>query len=263
MKLTLGKRILMIVHSILSLLLCIALALSLILPGFTSGILSGLKSSMGDIVFRVVGVALVAIYAIVSFAVLTTAFNRGKKRGNRGFIDVDSVGSGQVRIAVSAVEQMVRQSVRDIDGIDEMRINIDGKGDSIAITVDAVVMSGSHVPTLTSYMQRSIRQFVESNCGVAVSGVMISIDAVSEPPKGARRGIGSRKKADNAFSPAASVPQTPLPKSDFPGEDSAGEADPDGIRPFESEFVKDYKVMTDREATDQKAPNPPETGDEE
>ena len=204
MKLTLDKRILMIVHSILSLLLCVALVVALIAPGAMSGILSGLKSSLGNVGFRAVGIALVAIYALLSVVVLTTAFKRDPKHGDRGFIEVDSDGSGRVRIAVSAIEQMVRQSVRNIDGIDEMKINIEGSDEAIAITVDAVVVSGSHVPTLTGYMQHAIRQFVENNCGVAVSSVMISINAVTPPQKGVRHGIGARKKADKATEPAPS-----------------------------------------------------------
>ena len=86
-----------------------------------------------------------------------------------------------MRISVSAVEQMVKQAVHAVEGISEMKIAISGDDDAIAINVNVALLSGSHVPTVTMNMQRAIRQYVESNCGVSVQSVSVSIQSVVSP----------------------------------------------------------------------------------
>lgn len=265
MKLTLGKRIVILIHALVSLLMCVALALKLIVPGVVSGILSNIRGSMGSIGFLVLCIALLMIYAALSVALIMTALNRGQKRADRGFINVDSGDSGRVRIAISAVEQMVRQSVRGIDGISDLKIDIEGKDDAIAIAVNVVVASGSHVPTLTRNMQRSIRQFVEVNCGVAVNTVSISIDAVTAQPEGLRQRIWGKGKADKVVTPEPmqSIPEPDVeePIQDEPSvetviedESSAPEAEAyDFDKPYESEFAKDLEAMRAREAAEASA----------
>ena len=281
MKLTVGKRVVMIAHSVLSILLCIALALRLILPGFVEGLLSRLEASMGTVGYRVMCVALLVITAALAVAQLLFAIGRSKERAERGFINVESGDTGRVRIAVSAIEQMVRQSVRGIDGINDMKINIEGQDDAISIAVNAVVISGSHVPTLTRNMQRSIRQFVEVNCGVAVSTVSISIDAVTAQSEGIRqrirgfkagKGFGAKKdapvqaaceepivEAEPVATPEpaaeaveASEEHIEQPVDEQPNDERMEEPEPfDLDKPYESQFMKDLEAMKAREAAEE------------
>ena len=187
MKLTMGKRILMFFHWLLSLLICVTLTIYVIRPGIVTGLYSRVAGGWTPTQATVVGIALLAIYVILTVIQAYLIFQRGK-RGDRGFITVDSSDSGRVRIAVSAIEQMVRQSVINIDGISDMKIDIESQDDAISIVITAILQNGCHVPTVTMNMQQAIRKFVEINCGVAVRSVSINIDAVSNAPEGKRRG---------------------------------------------------------------------------
>ncbi len=180
MKLNAGKRILMFLFWLLSLLVCIAFAVHLLWPAFTDGIYGILTGALGYMQVNILGLVLLAVYLALAAFQGSLIFQSGK-RSERGFIVVDSSESGRVRIAVSAIEQMVRQSVHSIDGIADMKISIESREDAIAIGVVASIFSGSHVPTITMNMQRAIRQFVEMNCGVGVCSVQISINAVATP----------------------------------------------------------------------------------
>lgn len=283
MKLTIGKRILMFFHWLLSLLIVAAFALYLIVPDFVLQYYNRFEAAVGYSNVKIIGIALLAIYALLAIAQACLVFKRGKK-GERGFITVDSSDSGRVRIAIAAIEQMVRQSVGSIDGITEMKIAIENQDDAIGIGVNASIVNGSHVPTITMNMQRAIRQFVETNCGVAVRTVSISINSVTQQPEGTRkrrRGKGqeapapvSAPAADYGYAPTpqpepepepepepvyapepepASVPTFEAPKAEpASAPEPAAESEPeyDFDAPYESQFAKDLAELKARDAED-------------
>lgn len=279
---SLGKKILLFAHWLCSVLICAAFFTFLFAPDFVRGIYDGVTASLGVFRARIVFGVLLALYAALSMALLCALFRRAKAAGRaeRGFIDVASGDNGRVRIAVSAVEQMVRQSVHSIDGISEMKIDIENQDDAIGITVNAVIVSGSHVPTLTANMQRAIRQFVELNCGVAVRDIAISINAVTSSPDQGRRLFG-RARADatrraeprketevpkdapavafaTAKAPKDEIDSTPIYEKQtevdvIDAEAPASTAEEqtevyDFDKPYESQFAKDLAELKAREA---------------
>lgn len=227
MKLNAGKRILMFFHWLLSLLLVAAFAVYVIAPDFILKYYNSLVNSIGLRNLQIIGIALLAIYVLLAVGQAMLIFKR-RKRSERGFITMDSSDSGKVRIAISAIEQMVRQSVGSIDGLTDMKIGIDNLEDAIGIGVTASIVNGSHVPTITMNMQRAIRQFVETNCGVAVRTVSININAVtSQPEARGRRRRGKGQEAVPAASAFQPVQSMDAPKTvDEPVIESASEPAP-------------------------------------
>ena len=229
MKLNAGKRVLMFFHWLFSLLICAAFTVYLVKPDFITGIYEKCLSMVGGTKnMQIIGGAFLAIYLILVVCQLCLIFRR-RRREDRGFITVDSSETGRVRIAISAIEQMVRQSVHSIDGIAEMKIFIDNVDDAIAIGVTASIVNGSHVPTITMNMQRAIRQFVEMNCGVAVRTVSISINSVTNSADTPRR---KRRFGGEAAKPV------PAPVTEFkpePVQEPIREIKPEPVRTPEPE----------------------------
>ena len=220
MKLTAGKRVLMFFHWLLSALICAAFVAYLVKPEFVMDLYNRVTGKLTPSEVMIIGIALLAIYVILAVAQLFLIFRRGR-RGDRGFITVDSSETGRVRIAVSAIEQMVRQSVTEIEGIHEMKVNIASDDDAIKIDIAAIIVGGSHVPTITVNMQRSIRQFVEMNCGVAVRSVSISINSVTALQEGKGR-WGRGKHENKPVMPAPEVVNASRPVESYaPPETSA------------------------------------------
>ena len=278
MKLTAGKRILMFFHWLLSLLLVAAFAVYLIVPEFLTGYYDKLVEKIGFNNVKVIGIALLAIYLILAVAQVILIFKR-RKRSERGFIVVDSSDNGKVRIAISAIEQMVRQSIGNIDGLSDMKTGIDNQDDAIGIRVAASIENGRHVPTITMNMQRAIRQFVETNCGVAVRSVSISINAVTNQADAPRRRHFGRGQGTAVSEPVNAAPATYSVPDDEPETETQPEAEPyvapepfepapvvepapafepqpeaepapafDLDAPYVSEFAKDLAEMKAREA---------------
>lgn len=277
MKLSIGKRILMFFHWLLSLLIVAAFALYLIVPDFVLNYYNQFADAIGRSNIRIIGIALLAIYALLAIAQACLVFKRGRK-GERGFITVDSSESGKVRIAIAAIEQMVRQSVGNIDGITEMKIAIENLDDAIGIGVNASIVNGRHVPTITMNMQRAIRQFVETNCGVAVRTVSISINAVTQQAEaGRKRRRGKGQEPTQTGAPATDYDFTPVPEPEpvvpepipepepiytpqpepvsaptFEAPQPAAEAETepeyDLDAPYESQFAKDLAELKAKDA---------------
>ncbi len=278
MKLNIGKRVLMFFHWLFSLLIVAAFAVYLIVPDFLlDHYYNRVVDAIGHQNVKIIGIALLAIYVILAVAQACLIFKRVKK-AERGFITVDSSDNGKVRIAISAIEQMVRQSVGSIDGITEMKIGIENQDDAIGIVVNAAIVNGSHVPTITMNMQRAIRQFVETNCGVAVRMVSISINSVTAQAEAGRK--HRRGKAQDTLSPVSAsggydytpvttpqpepqpepepeptpafVPEpvsmptfeAPQPQAEAPAE----APEPDLDAPYESQFARDLAEMKARDA---------------
>ena len=207
MKFNFGKRVILFVYWLASMTL---LAL-LVLPEYVGAAFNCVIDKIPAAYQQYALIALLAIYLLLSIAVLCMVFKRNaQKRADRGFITVDSADTGKVRIAISAIEHMVKQAAYTVDGIAEMKIGISNADDAIAIHVNLTMVNGSHVPTVTLNMQRAIRQYVEMNCGVAVQSVSISIQSVANPGEGGKRGRRSEAKI------AAQPVQTQQPEIEQP-----------------------------------------------
>lgn len=231
MKLNFGRRIILFIHWLVSLILVAAIVFS----DFTAKRVEELRSLIGENYTHIAFIVFVVVYLLLSLAIVCLIFRRDGKHSERGFITVDASDTGKVRIAVSAIEQMVRQAAHTVDGIADMKISISNGDDAIAIQVNVNMVNGSHVPTVTLNLQRAIRQFVEMNCGVAVRSVSINIQAVTNLTEGGRRArrVESRpampvqpQESSWTYAPAEPTPEiAPVENAPVESEPSENEMD--------------------------------------
>lgn len=217
MKLNFGKRFALILHWLGSV---IALA-ALVFNARALELVQTVQNRIGEKYTHMALIALAAVYAFLCILALCILLRPSGKRSERGFITVDSSDTGRVRIAVSAIEQMVKQAVGAIGGIAEMKISISSEDDAIAIVVNVSIVAGTHVPTVTLNIQRAIRQFVEMNCGVAVRSVAVNVQSVTTPGEG-RKG---RKAEIPAVQPWAPAPEAPVAQPE-PAYEPAAQPEP-------------------------------------
>lgn len=191
MKLNFGKRLVLFLHWLVSLIVCVLVACNMIQPDLITELAASLNARFGAEIMEIASIVLIAAYALLAVFSVVFIFSRekGKKRSERGFITVDSSEAGRTRIAVGAVEQMIRQAVRCVDGIADMKSGIVNGDDSISINASVAIVSGAHVPTVTMNIQRAIRSYIELNCGVAVREVSVSVHTLTgeDDAKSSRR----------------------------------------------------------------------------
>jgi len=240
MKLNIGNKILLLLHWLCSMMICVAFALCVIVPGLQGNLTAKAESSLGSVGARIAGAVVLALYIVLSVVVLMRLL-RGRRREEQGFITVGSDEKGRVRIAVSAVEQMVRQSVRTIDGLSDMKVDIEGADDAIAIGITAAIANGAHVPTLTANMRRAITQFVEVSCGVAVQSVTVTIEAVSGKGDVARRRLLGRDKSQADVPVSTYEPEIPVRET---VEAGTMESEPVEVEPVADEPAFEIRTPT-------------------
>ena len=233
MKLNFGKKLVLFLHWLMSLVLgVLAFALCFFYDAAVSCLtaIDTLIMGWGD----VAGIAAGAVYVLLSVLTVVFIFSGKKKRVDRSFITVDNSDAGRTRIAISAVEQMIRQSVRGVNGIVDMKSSITNNEDSISINSTVSIASGAHVPTVTMNIQRAVRSYIELNCGVAVREVCVSVSALESEENGKKRGRG------HAAAPAAveSIESVQPPVIESPAETPvestpAAEEEPEMVFPEE------------------------------
>ena len=209
MKLNFGKKLVLFLHWLLSLAICALFVCLLLKPDWfklVTDFIDSLLVGYGDIASFV----LLGVYALLAVLSVIFIFSGRKNRGDRGFITVDSSEAGRTRISIGAVDQMIRQAVRSVEGIADMKSGIINNDDAISINVAVTIVSGAHVPTVTMNIQRSVRSYIELNCGVAVREVSVSVNALENNQDG-----GKGRRRNNAPAPAAPVivpvAETPAP----------------------------------------------------
>lgn len=241
MKLNFGKKLVLFLHWLLSLVICALCVALCVATDATQDFLRAIDQlAMGW--GEAITIALLAVYALLAILSIAFIFSGKKKRGDRSFITVDNNEAGRTRIAIAAVEQMIRQAVRGVDGIVEMKNGIINNDDSISINIAVSISCGAHVPTVTMNIQRAVRSYIELNCGVAVREVSVSVNALENAQEGGKK--------RGRFAPAPAAVQTYEPAAaEIPAEPiaSAVEAVPIGEAPA-------AEVAPDAEEAAQEAP---------
>lgn len=90
---------------------------------------------------------------------------------------------GRVGIALSAIESIVQNVIRDVEDIKDSRIHIKKQQEGVSITLKITVNYDIIIPELTSELQKTIKDYVESTAGISVKNIHISVKNVSNQIK--------------------------------------------------------------------------------
>lgn len=97
---------------------------------------------------------------------------------------VQETSLGKVKVSLTAIENLVKKSVRQIKGIREVKVlvrAVEGKG--IQIQMRIVISPEINVPVLTSDVQKNVKEYVKDVIGLDVADVSIIIDNIATDGK--------------------------------------------------------------------------------
>lgn len=211
MKLSFWDRVLMFLQVLLSALLLLATALRPLGLDAVGDMLARLEMATGKFAYLLIVYGLAAMLLLLDVYMLTMIFRRGEKGRVRNTISVDSGDGGRVSISMAALEQMARQAIGHVDGINDMKIRISGDDDAISVGVELSVNSDAHVPSVTMNMQRTIRQHIEENCGVAVRKVDINVGTFTDGTEPVRPDSRHRIRRGRVEGKVAAAPEPTHP----------------------------------------------------
>ncbi|MBF0493565.1 MAG: alkaline shock response membrane anchor protein AmaP [Candidatus Omnitrophica bacterium] len=115
-------------------------------------------------ILSVVGAVLAALGAIVFLRIMRSVDDGGMLT----FRNPD----GDVTIAISAVEEILRKIARDIPEIFNIRIRISSKKNALHVRGDVTIKSQGNLAELTEFIQRDLSTKLQSMLGIQESIVM-------------------------------------------------------------------------------------------
>lgn len=185
MKMSFVKKLLVRVYWVFSVIALLALLVACCFRGA----LTAFGNNAG---LLAVGIIFIVGYILLAVAMGMMLFAKKPGENDEGFITVESLDTGKVKVSLAAVDQMIRQAAKGVEGTSEMKADIENNGDSVSISTSVIVRNGLHIPTVTANMQNAIRGYIERNCGVAVREVSVSVRLVDDGESEKR---GRRKPA--------------------------------------------------------------------
>ena len=255
MKMSLWDRILVILTALIDIAMVVLTGLRMIGLDLAGEFMQGVQatSSYGKyLVF-----AFLALVVVLNVMVIVFMFRRqNMKRAERNFVVVDAGEKGRIRIAMDALEGMVRHASDNMQSAHNIEIHLQNQEDAIAIGLNMDLEMGVHVPTATMNLQRDIREYVETNCGIAVRTVSIDVHKLIEQTKKAAEPEMPTEPTmpmqtyeqpvaeAEPFQTAQPVEEEPMQAEQFTAE---AEEEPEQAEQSAEESVESDEAMTDTE----------------
>lgn len=243
MKLNFGKRLVLFLHWLFALVGCAIAVIYCVAPDIMWDGFAIVYDKIGKRQTDIIGAAFLAVYVILMIATVIIIFANREKREERTFIIVDNNEKGRTRIAVSAVEQMIRQAVRGISDISTMKTSIRNLGESISIEADVVITDSAHIPTVTANIQRSVRSYIELNCGVTVQDISVNVRALEQVNEKGRRGRKDPAPAPAPVEIKAEEPAVPVETVESCPEIDIHETDVETVSDSEEHAEEETEII--------------------
>ena len=183
MRISFGDRILIYLFTALAILLTALLAFRAFSLDAIGALFENLQNAAPGIWWRLIVIGLGAIEVLLGVFTISVITTRRRKKELFVNLNPDKEDGAQVRIAVSAIREMVRQSASSIGGMNSESLDVTlAKNELlIALTLDVDDRQGN-VPALTSQLQQRIKQKVQETCGVTVKQVLVTVNSISTEP---------------------------------------------------------------------------------
>ena len=205
MRLSFWDRVLADLYVVLSLCLCVLEALRSLGIDAVGRFYANLTAATGYWYFIYFGFLIIIL--LLGVFVLRLVFARRSRRSD--FVTVDAGEKGKIIVAMDALQEMVRQASTRAEGVSDMNIHVEGHEDSISVLMELTAEGGAHLPTVTMNLQRDIREYVETNCGVAVRKISVNIVSMQNAQE---PGALKRKAQRKAFPQMKKERQTEVPE---------------------------------------------------
>lgn len=174
-------RLMIFCYVVLTVALAVITALRIFGIDLAQRLFDGLAINAPGVLWKLIIVGVAVIITLLGILTIVVITPSRKKKSN--FITISGDESGEVRVAMPALKDMVMQAVGKIEGLSEMNVSVTDGGDSIAVAIDLDVDTSVHVPTLTMNMQSAVRTYIQTSCGVAVKNVSVTVHNIIASPE--------------------------------------------------------------------------------
>lgn len=90
---------------------------------------------------------------------------------------------GNISISLNAIENLILKITRDIENVKDVKVQIKKKANGISVLLKLVVNYDIVIPELSSTLQKSIKNYIETTAGITVNDVNVRVDNIFNPYK--------------------------------------------------------------------------------
>lgn len=137
-----------------------------------------LDTARGRMVVGIIGTAFFA----VSIRLIFLAF----RRQGGGQPVVHETTLGEVRISLSAVENLVRKVARSAKGVREIKAVIRHDKDGIHVLLRGTVSPEVSIPEVSEEIQSSVRQYIKRVVGVELAAIRLEVENIANETRRGR-----------------------------------------------------------------------------
>lgn len=119
---------------------------------------------------------LATAFFVVSLRLLYYAF----RRRHPSQTVVHETALGEVRIALDAIENLVRRAARQVTGVREVKASVTSNPAGIAVGLRATVSPEVNIPSVSDEIQNTIKNYVRNVVGIGVAEVKIYVENISD-----------------------------------------------------------------------------------
>lgn len=95
------------------------------------------------------------------------------------------VEGGEVRIALAAIDTLVKQAANQIKGVREVKTSFFRRNEGLGVHIRTTVSTEESIPNLTSLLQQKVTEHVHNVSGIAIQEIKVLVENVAV-------GIGNR-----------------------------------------------------------------------
>ena len=188
---------------------------------------------------RIILLAMGAIEVLGAIFLLTVP---GKLRYKKSEFIVQQTDNGEIRIAVRAIENLVRKCTDMHEEIEVSSLRISNHRDGVSVDMKATMPNNISIPLAVESLQKQIKQYLTVSTGVSVRDVRVAIvntkaDMQTESPYDVSKAEAQQKAEkksvhEMAFESEEAPAEEPVSAAEQPAEPAA-EAEPAPEAPAE------------------------------
>ncbi|HOV69313.1 MAG TPA: alkaline shock response membrane anchor protein AmaP [Clostridia bacterium] len=131
-------------------------------------LLSIRKDTLDKILFTLISL----LFVFLSCEILFYGLSGDKTRS----IVIKSTANGEIRVAISSIEQMALKIIRSIEGVRDARVTAKGMKDTVGFKVIIALVPNTPIPQVTENLQTALKTGVEEAISFPVDNIQVYVD---------------------------------------------------------------------------------------
>ncbi len=90
---------------------------------------------------------------------------------------------GEIRVSITALENLVHRAARKVAGVKEIKPRIRPTGEGVMVLLEAVFLPDQNIPEISQQLQQQVKDYLQEAAGLDIIEVKVMVQNVSHEAK--------------------------------------------------------------------------------